>query len=323
MLDEVGNGNQEEGTEQTDSKNEVFAAYDELLQKLKATNKTPVAVLQQEEKILQEKREIVESAAVQTSDELAYHLISLKNTLNTQLDEIEIKLNTEKKKFETLQQAISIQSKELNDLYEIKPQADTLAALVMAYKEKSVTLEQEIKLKRQQWQKEQEAQEEARREYESQTQKTRQREEENYNYNRDIFRRKEQEEYEVQKRAAEQLQARRYELEEAYRARDAALNARETKIGTREIEFQQLQDEVRNFPDRLQQATAEAERITGEKLAIKFEYEAKLLQRDFEAERQLHRQAISLLESKIEHLVSLNYSFKPLAYNTDSAPTEV
>jgi hypothetical protein len=323
MLDEVGNGTHDSNGQDAGSKNEVFAAYDELLQKLKSTGKSTVNT-KQEEAIIEERQEIVETAAVQTSDELTQHLINLRHTLNTSLDDVEIKLNTEKKKFETLQQAIAIQSKELNDLYEIKPQADTLAALVMAYKEKSVTLEQDINQKRSQWQREQEVQEEARREYESQTQKTRQREEENYIYNRDLFRRKEQEEYDNQRRAAEmELQTRRTELEENYRTRESALAVRDNKVAKRELEYQQLEEEVRAFPERLQQVAADAERIVAEKLAIKFEYEAKLLHKDFDAERQLHRQAISSLESKIEHLVSLNYSFKPVGYNTETAPTEV
>jgi hypothetical protein len=326
MLEEIGNGTRETvketGTKDADSKNKVFEAYDELLQKLKATTKTPT-VIKQEEKVVEEKKVVVETAARETPDELAKHLISLKKTLNQSLDEIETKLNTEKKKFETLRQAVEIQNKELSDLYEIRPQADTLAALVMAYKEKSVSLEQEIKQKRLQWQREQEVQEETRKEYETQTQKSRQREEENYIYNRDIFRRKEQEEYEAQKRLNEQeLTARRFELEEANKTREAALIVRESKIANRENDIKQLQEEVRNFPERLQQAAMDAERILAEKLEIKFQYEAKLLHKDFDVERELYKQNIAALEAKIKHLESLNYSFKPLAYNTDKVAVD-
>lgn len=309
MLDEAGNGTRDAATgKETDSKNKVFEAYDELLQKLKATTKTPTAI-KQEEQVVAEKKVVVETAAKETADELAKHLTNLKNSLNHALDDIEVKLNTEKKKFETLQQAIAIQSKELNDLYEIKPQADTLAALVMAYNEKSITLEQEITQRKQQWQKEQVIRDEGRI-----------REEDSFNYNRELFRRKEQEEYDAQKRRLEQeLNDRQVKQDEFHKAREAELAVRVAKVAARELEFQQLQEEVRTFPDRIQQAIDEAERVQAEKLAIKFEYEAKLLHKDFDVERQVHAQTVSTLEARIEHLESLNYSFKPFAYNPNTA----
>jgi hypothetical protein len=309
MLEEVGS---------RDSKNEVFAAYDELLKKMSAT---PSA---QEQKVVEEKKQVVETAVKECSDELPKHLIALKNSLNKSLDEIESKLLAEQKKFSTLQQAITIQSKKLDDAFGIEPHAESLAVLLAAYKEKSVTLEQEINQERALWQKEQETHEALRKDQEAQQIKTRQREEENYMYNRDIFRRKEQEEYELKKRELEQeLQAKRTTLEESFRDREAKLAMRETTILARESEFQQMQDEVRNFPERLDAAKQEAERIQGEKLQLKYEYEAKLLKKEFDVERDFHRQAVAKLQAEIEHLQSLNYSFKPFAYNPNSTPTVV
>jgi hypothetical protein len=309
MLEEVGS---------RDSKNEVFAAYDELLKKMSAA---PTA---QEQKVVEEKKQVVETAVKECSDELPKHLIALKNSLNKSLDEIESKLLAEQKKFATLQQAITIQSKKLDDAFGIEPHAESLAALLAAYKEKSVTLEQEITQDRALWQKEKETHEALRKDQEAQQIKTRQREEENYMYNRDIFRRKEQEEYELKKRELEQeLQAKRTTLEESFRDREAKLAMRETTIVARESEFQQMQDEVRNFPERLEAAKLEAERILGEKLQLKNEYEIKLLQKEFDVEREFHKQALAKFQAEIEHLQSLNYSFKPFAYNPNSTPTAV
>jgi hypothetical protein len=315
ILEEVGNRD-------SGSKNEVFAAYDDLLRKLSDSKPAPT---RQEEKAVEEKKVVVETAVKETNaDELPKHLVALKSSLNKSLDDIETKLLAEQKKFVTLQQAIAIQSQELNRLYEIKPHADSLAALIGAHKEKSVSLENDITQRRSVWQKEQEAHETLRKDQEAHLIKTRQREEENYLYNRDIFRRKEQEEYEMKKRELEQeLHARRITQEETFRDREAKLAMRETSLAAREQEFQQLQEQVRDFPERIQQAAQEAEKILGDKLAIKFDYEARLLHKEFEVERQFHQQAINALEAKIEHLESLNYSFKPLAYNTNSAPTEV
>jgi hypothetical protein len=293
------------------------------LNKLSNTKPAPTA---EEKKVVEEKKQVVETAVKEASDgdELAKHLIALKTKLNKDLDDVEVKLLAEQKKFATIQQAIGIQSKKLDELYNIVPQADTLAALIAAHKEKSVTLEQEINQKRALWAKEQETSDALRKDQETHLIRTRQREEENYLYNRDIFRRKEQEDYEVQKKQLEQeLNAKRLTLEESFRDREAKMSMRETTILAREDEIQKLNDEVRNFPERIQAAVQDAERILGEKLAIKYEYEAKLLQKEFEVERQFHKQALSELERKIDHLETLNYSFKPIAYNTTSAPTEV
>ncbi len=314
---------EEVGSARGPDKNQVFEAYEELLNKLSNTKPAPTA---EEKKVVEEKKQVVETAVKEASDgdELAKHLIALKTKLNKDLDDVEVKLLAEQKKFATIQQAIGIQSKKLDELYNIVPQADTLAALIAAHKEKSVTLEQEINQKRALWAKEQETTENLRKDQEAHLIRTRQREEENYLYNRDIFRRKEQEEYEIQKKQLEQeLNAKRLTLEESFREREAKMTMRETTILAREDEIQKINEEIHNFPERIQAATQEAEKILGDKLAIKYEYEAKLLQKEFEVERQYHKQALAELERKIEHLETLNYSFKPIAYNTTTAPTEV
>jgi hypothetical protein len=306
-----------------DNRTQVFEAYEELLNKLSNSKPAPTV---EEKKVVEEKKQVVETAVKEASDgdELAKHLTALKTTLNRELDDVVTKLISEQKKFATVQKALTIQTQELDEAYAIRPQADTLAALIAAHREKSVTLDQEINQKRAMWTKEQETHDNLRKEQETNLIRTRQREEENYLYNRDIFRRKEQEEYEQQKKQLEQeLNAKRLALEESFRDREAKMSMRETSIVAREDEFQKLNEEVRNFPERIQAAQQEAEKILGDKLQIKFEYEAKLLQKEFEVERQFHKQALVELERKIEHLESLNYSFKPLAYNTNNAPTSV
>jgi hypothetical protein len=236
---------EEVGSTRGPDKNQVFEAYEELLNKLSNSKPAPTV---EEKKVVEEKKQVVETAVKEAGDgdELAKHVAALKTKLNKDLDDIEVKLLAEQKKFATLQQAITIQSAELNDLYAIRPRADTLAALLAAHKEKSVTLEQEINQKRAMWAKEQETHDNLRKDQEAHLIRTRQREEENYLYNRDIFRRKEQEEYELQKRQLEhELNAKRVTLEESFRDREAKMSMRETSIIAREDELQKLTDEVR------------------------------------------------------------------------------
>lgn len=98
----------------------------------------------------------------------------------------------------TLQQAIEIQSKELADLHEIKFNADSLAALLQAQKEKTVSFdkdmkersfifEQEMAQKRTLWKKEQDEFELSHKENEQQSKKSRQREEDELMFIRQPF----------------------------------------------------------------------------------------------------------------------------------------
>jgi hypothetical protein len=317
--------------EEVGIKNEVFAAYDDLLNKLRNTKPAPT---QEEEQVVEEKKQVVQAAVQEVKtdkpdradrgDDVERHLTALREALNRSLDEIRIKLAAEHKKFATIQQAIEIQSRELDTRFGIIPEANTLEALVKAGRAKKETLEQEISHTRSQWHKEQETHENLRKETEAQLLKTRQREEENYLYNRDIFRRKETEEYEAKKRSLEQeLQDKKSRMEESFREHEARLSLRETKLAAREQEFQQMQDEVAQFPTRLLTATQEAERALNDKLALKYEYEAKLLDKDFESERRALKATIEALQQKIEGLETLNYNFKPFAYTTETAPTTV
>ncbi len=408
--------------QETTTKNEVFAAYDELLRKLKNTQKST----KQDEKIVEEKKAVVETAIKESGDDLGKHLFSLKSALNKSLEDIELKLLAEQRKFVTLQQAVDIQNKELLELYEIRKNADSLAALMQAISQKKAL-----------WEKEQKDYDTTRRDKHSQLEKERQREEETYIYNRDLTRRKEESDFDEKMRRAElaleekrlqqedkfreredkilarerdfqfqfdtakrdleqEILTRRSEIEEAFnqreqefasretdiakrdresqhrselavralelelatmraeaeegfknreaeleaerremerqatmalrqmeeefakacRATEEALRGRESAITAREHELQKLHEQVANFPEVLRREILEAERIQSDQLAVKFQYETKILQKEFEAERKVLKTEIAALNDKLEQVEANNYSFKPLAYAT-------
>ena len=56
--------------------------------------------------------------------------------LGTSLDKLEEKLVNEYKILENLQQAIAVEKKNLEELYQISANADSLSALILAQKEK-------------------------------------------------------------------------------------------------------------------------------------------------------------------------------------------
>lgn len=155
------------------TKNEILDAYHEVLQQLKEAKK----VNKQDLKHEQEKQVIIEEAASHTTDGIVKNLADLKLSLVKSLEMLEHQLLNEHKKLVVLQQAIAVQRNELEALYEIKINTDTLAALLEAQKQQKDAFDKDIALRRQQfeeeitgkrlyWKQEQEATEAFRKEQE-------------------------------------------------------------------------------------------------------------------------------------------------------------
>lgn len=249
----------------------------------------------------------------------------MKLSLVQSLEEIEEQLLTSHKQLTILQQAIEIQSKELTDLHEIKINIDSLAALLHAQEEKSVSFEkdmkertlafeQEMAHKRALWKKEQDEFELERKEYELQTKKSRQREEDEYIYQRDLARQKERDHYSLEKESLEkELISKRAALEQEFAVREA-------NITSQELEFQALKQKAEKFPEELQKMIQETTANVTERLTFKFDYEAKLAKKEEEGERKLFQQMITALEAKVAHLES---QAKHLSDKTNQANLQV
>ena len=313
---------EENNIREAGSKNEVFAAYHELLRKLKETQKTVTVqeekIIEEKQQIIEEKQEIVEVAIEEaiTSD-LPQHLSNLKASMNQMLDDIEPKLLAEQKKFATLQQAIEIQTHELQEHYEIKKVADTLHVLLSTHKEKVAALDQEIMQRKRHWKKEQEEYESAYQNQQAQAKSDQKREEEEYLYKRDQTRQKEQDQYEATKRNMEhELTVKRLQVEEEFRIREA-------QIAVREHEFNAMKDRMAKLPEELQRVISETEKNVGDKLQIKYEYEMKLMEKDFENERKAHKQTVAAYAAEVEHLKSINYSFNTTSFTPQNSPDKL
>jgi hypothetical protein len=303
------------------TKNEILEAYHEALEQLKSAKKPS----KQEIKIVEEKKETISKAASHCTDDIVKNIATLKLSLVRSLEDIEEQLLVSHKQLTTLQQAIEIQSKELADLHEIKLNADSLAALLHAQKEKTVffdkdmkerslIFEQEMTQKRTLWKKEQDEFEFSRKDYEQQTKKSRQREEDEYTYQRDLARQKERDQYSLEKELLEkELTSKRVALEQEFTAREA-------NIITQEQEFQTLKQKAEKFPEELQKATQEATSSLTERLTFKFDYETKLAQKEVEGERKLFQQMIAASEAKVAQLES---QAKHLSDKTNQANLQV
>jgi len=145
--------------------------------------------------------------------ELRWHsenMSNLKIELSSSLDKLGDKFVSEFKKFEELQQAIQIEKKALEDLYQLSANADSLSVMLLVQKEKKQQYEEEmasLKSKfeeemaqtRLQWKKQQEETAEKLKEEADAVKKNRQREEEDYQYNLKLTRKKETDLYEEKK----------------------------------------------------------------------------------------------------------------------------
>ena len=283
------------------SKSEILEAYENALYALQEARKFN----KQEVKREQEKQTMIASAAQNTADSIVQELADLKLNLVKSLETIEGSLLAENKRLMTLQEAIKLQEKDLDDLYQIKMTANALEALLQAQKQKKETfeksmleeaesLDQEMLQKRLLWKQEQEQAISAWKEQESQQKKLKQREEEDYIYKRDLERKKEQDSYAMQKQALEkELLDKRNSLEQEFSKREADILAKEQ-------ELQNLRLQVAEAPKKLQQAIQDAEKLVTDKLQFKYEHESKLIQKEVEGEQKLHQQMIGALETKIK-----------------------
>lgn len=287
------------------TKNEILEAYHEALEKLQSIKR----VSKQQVKVTEEKKETVAKAISHSTDDIVKNIATLKLSLVRSLEDIEEQLLSSHKQLTTLQEAIEIQSKELSDLHEIKLNADSLAALLHAQKEKTLAFdmdikertrafEQDMEQKRAKWKKEQDEFELLRKESEQEAKKSRQREEDEYIYQRDLIRQKEQDQHNLKKEVLEkELAAKRMELEQEFSSREAS-------IVVQEQELQALQQKVEQFPHELQKSIEDTTKAVTERLTFKFDYETKLSKKEAEGERKLFQQMISALEAKVIQLES-------------------
>ena len=152
----------------------------------------------QEEK---QKTEILEKVSGINSESIVKNISSLKTNLSNSLDEMLQSLSGEFKKLEEIRAAIVQEKKTLEDLYSLSANTDSLAAMLLAQKEKKENFEKTMKEAenaftsemaetKAQWEREKAKQKADEKEYADDLSKQRKREEEEYAYNQKIKRKK-------------------------------------------------------------------------------------------------------------------------------------
>lgn len=301
MEDGMENNN-EQATEITpkNTKNEIFEAYQNLLNKVRETKQTS----QQEIFKKKEDDQIVAKASDLNVAGIISKLSDIKLSVTKNLDQLEQKLLDEYRCLSDLQKAITIEKTNLQELYGIKKNADSLAVLLLAQKEYSTNFEmemdqrknkfeQEMTEKKAAWKKEQEIMQREKDEYQGQLTKGRQREEENYNYDLNLERKKDQDNYAMRKEVLEK------ELTEKKLALQKEFSEREALIKSQEEEYKNLKAKVELFPKELENSIRTAEKNTKEMLERNYKFQIDLSAKEIEGERKLSLQTIATLQAKI------------------------
>lgn len=285
------------------TKNEILAAYEDLLLKTQESKTEEPKKVQ--EKQVQE--QIVKNAATSSYDGIVKNMLNLKIELSSSLDKLGDKFVSEFKKFEELQQAIQIEKKALDDLYQLSANTDSLSVMLLVQKEKKQQYEDEIRnLKsdfeaemsqtRLQWKKEQEETTQKLKEEADIQKKSRQREEEDFQYNLKLTRKKETDLYDEKKSKLEK------ELSDKKTTFEKEFADREAKIRTAESELNDLKAQSDAFPAELDKAVSIAVKTATEKLKMENGFEKELTAKQVEGELKLKEQTIQTLLSKIKDL---------------------
>lgn len=299
------------------TKEQILAAYNEAIAQL--TEKQIISPQEQQKKVTE--GEIVTKAVTHSSDNILADLSNLKSQTIKQIDNLSEQLLTEFAKLANLREAISLEQKHLQELYQINETANTLAALMQAQSEQreqfklemeqqKADFEQKMLVSKAEGQKQHEELQYNYQEQKEQLEKARKREEEEYVYALEIRRRKETDEYNNKKATLEKESA---ELRDSMFKREAELTAKEQT-------YQELKAQVEQFPIAVKEAVAVAEENLRTELMQQHEFTTQLKEKDQLGEFKLKEQQVSYLESKIQQQEAL---IKELSQKADLATQQV
>ncbi|MFN8255669.1 MAG: hypothetical protein U0W24_08280 [Bacteroidales bacterium] len=314
----------EKNINKNSTKTEILEAYTQLLEQLEDKEG------QQPEKqqTLKLEKEIVAKAGNAPTEQIIKGISELKTLLTGSLDKLESSMINEYKKFENLQQAIKIEQKNIEELYGIKVQANSLNALILAQKEnkekfeklmqeEKTAFEKEMELKREGWKKETEETEKLFKEQKAEKEKLRKREEEEYAYKLAQERKKESDaQAEKQMQAEKKMAAKLADFEKS-------IAEREAKVVAAEAELENLRAKTSDFPAELEKAIKNAEKLVTDNLTRQFDFEKQLSQKHTEGELKLKDQTIQTLNARIKELEQSIKDLNSKVTNADSSVKDI
>jgi len=272
------------------TKNEILAAYENLLKQIRAEKKEE----QPSEQATKERNMPLKHTDDVSFEGIVKSIADQKISLTSSLDKLENQLLERFKQLTALQEAVANQEKYLNELYSIKANADSLAALIEAQKVKKMEFERELSELQRTFDAKKVDFERELKEYNDKTQRERKREEEEYRYNIAISRKKEADVYEEKKlKLDKDLQEKRESFEREVKEFEASKAEIETELA-------ELRKRAKDFPHELESAVKQAEINLEQRLQVQFSHERELSAQKTENELKLRDQTITTLKDKIK-----------------------
>ena len=287
------------------TKAQILEAYENVLKKLeeKSTD-NPKEVQQRKEAV-----KTVEAARKNTDESILNEIATLKARFAESLDKMQESLMNEHKTLSDIQAAIAIEQQSLQDLYGLKSNADSLAAILLAQKESKEQFDTDMKTAREKfdmemteakskWEKEKKEAAEHLKEEQNQVQKSRKREEDEYQYTTKQLRKKESDNYELKKMQLEaELTNKKLTFEKEFAEREKA-------IMEKEKEYAELKKLADSLPKEIEKAAQNAKSELEARLKLEFKYEKTLLSKENEGLLQLKDLRIETLENKVKEIES-------------------
>jgi hypothetical protein len=279
------------------TKEQILAAYNEVSSKLLEKQlATP-----QEQKKQEEKQKIVTDAVNHSADALLTDLSTLKSKTIKQIDSLSEQLLCEFQLLTNLREAIAVEQKHLEELYQINETANTLSVLLQAQERQKEQFKlemeqakqaftQEMQLQKSQLQEQKIRAEQEYKEQKDTLEKTRKREAEEYSYTLELKRRKEADEYNNKKLLLDK------ELSDL---KDNLLK-READLVEKEKSYDSLKFQVEQIPFQIKEAVTNAEELLRSQMAQQYEFEKQLKQKEYDGILKLNEQSISYLEDKVQ-----------------------
>ncbi len=281
------------------TKAQILQAYEEILKEVKRERSQNTA-LQRE---LSKKEKLVEEARAHSKQGAGRTIKMLRETFNEQIDKIEQGLEQEQQKFLSLQEAIELEKKTLQESYDIRAEMDSLEALSLTHRQAKEKFEADMKERRA-----------ALEEEMSSTKRIWEREKEAYEFNLMVQRRNESDTYQQERAKLEK------ELKERKEQFDKKTEEREKVLAEREGEWKQLQKDVAAFEKRLSDELAKREEEVKTRVTRDLEYKYHIESKDLEAELKLAKQEIAILKTNLADQQSL---LEALQAKIDSAGGQV
>jgi len=283
----------------SNTKQEMLEAYNVALKQLEAQRESEL----KPEKKLEEKKakEVIQVSESLSSEGVSREISNLKIETSKTLAQISDRLEEEIQKFKSVQNAIALKEKELQELYEIEKSALTLASLIesqnqkrqafeLEMAERKEALSQEIETLRAQREEEKKEYEEEIKERDMMEKKKREREKDDYEYS---FKRE-------QKLAKDKFEDEKAKLEKEIQVKkeqmENELKAREKVIAEREEELNEMRKKSNAFPKELETAVAKAIKETTDRLNLEAKNREELVKKEYIGERNVLTTRIQSLE---------------------------